>query len=81
MHHSSVTRRSKLLEKLLAGKHDKAFSFDEAEQVLLQSGFMNDGGRGSHRVFRHPDGRKMVLAFHGKTVLPAYIREIRKLLK
>ena len=76
-----VTKRSKLLEKLMAGRSDKAFTFDEAEQVLLQSGFVHDGGKGSHHVYRHIDGRKMVLPHHGKGVLPAYIREIRKLLK
>lgn len=65
----------------MAGNQDKAFSFDEAELLLLQAGFILDGGEGSHRVYRHTDGRKMVLPFHGKNIKPAYIREIRKLLK
>jgi predicted RNA binding protein YcfA (HicA-like mRNA interferase family) len=76
-----MSRRRKLLEKLMAGNQDKAFSFDEAELLLLQAGFILDGGEGSHRVYRHTDGRKMVLPFHGKNIKPAYIREIRKLLK
>ena len=65
----------------MSGTQDRAFSFGDAEQLLLQSGFVMDGGKGSHKVYRHPDGRKMVLPFHGKDIKPAYIREIRKLLK
>ena len=76
-----ISKRKKLLAKLMAGNQDKAFSFDEAELLLLQAGFIADGGEGSHRVYRHPDGRKVVLPFHGKGIKPVYIREIRKLLK
>jgi predicted RNA binding protein YcfA (HicA-like mRNA interferase family) len=76
-----LSKRKKLLERLMAGNQDKAFSFDEAELLLLQAGFILDGGAGSHRVYRHTDGRKMVLPFHGKNLKPVYIREMRKLLK
>lgn len=65
----------------MAGNQDKAFSFEEAELLLLQAGFIRDGGEGSYRVYRHADGRKMVLPFHWKDIKPVYIREIRKLLK
>jgi len=75
-----MTKRAKLLTKLMEGNQDKAFSFDEAEQLLLQAGFILDGGKGSHRVYRHADSRKMVLPCHGKTLKPVYVREIRKLL-
>jgi predicted RNA binding protein YcfA (HicA-like mRNA interferase family) len=76
-----VSRKKKLLEKLMAGTHDKAFTFDEAELLLLQAGFIYDGGEGSHRVYRHSDGRKMVLARHGKNILPVYVKQIRRLLR
>lgn len=76
-----MSRKKKLLEKLMAGDHDKAFTFDEAELLLLQAGFVPDGGEGSHKVYRHPDGRKMVLACHGKSVLPVYIKQIRRVLR
>jgi predicted RNA binding protein YcfA (HicA-like mRNA interferase family) len=78
---SGLSKRKKLLEKLMAGNQDKAFSFEEAELLLLHAAFIRDGGEGSHRVYRHADGRKMVLPFHGKDIKPVYIREIRKLLK
>ncbi len=76
-----MSKREKLLKKLMAGNQDKAFSFEEAELLLLHAGFILDGGKGSHRVYRHADGRKMVLPCHGKEIKPVYIREIRKLLK
>jgi predicted RNA binding protein YcfA (HicA-like mRNA interferase family) len=76
-----LSKKKKLLEKLMAGGQDRAFTFDEAEILLLQAGFVHSSGEGSHRVYRHPDGRRMVLAYHGKTVAPAYVRQIRNLLR
>jgi predicted RNA binding protein YcfA (HicA-like mRNA interferase family) len=75
-----VSKRKKLLEKLASGNKDRAFTFGEAELLLLQAGFVKDGGEGSHRVYRHPDGRKMVLAYHGKEIKPVYIKQVRRLL-
>lgn len=52
----------------------------EAETALGAGGFLSAGGKGSHRVWRHPDGRKVVLACHGSK-LPSYIvRQIRDIL-
>lgn len=65
----------------MSGTQDKGFTFADAELLLLTAGFLRDGGEGSHRVYRHADGRKMVLAHHGKDVKPAYIRQLRELLK
>lgn len=75
-----MSKKAKLLKKLNDANQDRSFSFDEAVSLLLNAGFVKDGGEGSHRVYRHPDGRRMVLTFHGKDVKPCYIREIRKLL-
>lgn len=72
-----VSKKAKLLRKLMAGNQDRSFTFEEAEQLLKYAGFVDDGGKGSHRVYRHPDGRKQVLPYHGKEVKPAYIRQIR----
>jgi hypothetical protein len=33
-----MSKREKLLKKLMAGDQDRAFTFDEAELLLLQSG-------------------------------------------
>jgi predicted RNA binding protein YcfA (HicA-like mRNA interferase family) len=39
-------------------------------QALERDGFLLDHQRGSHRVYYHPDGRRVVLPFHssGQTV-------------
>jgi len=80
VHPGSREQARKALAKLMSGQQDKACTFAEAESLLLQARFVSDGGEGSHRVYRHLDGRKMVLPCHGKNVLPVYIKEIRKLL-
>lgn len=76
-----MSRKAKLRAKLMGGTQDKGFTFADAELLLLTAGFVREGGEGSHRVYRHADGRKMVLARHGKDVKPAYIRQLRPLLK
>ncbi len=75
-----MSKKAKLLEKLMAGTRDLAFTFAEAEQLLLNAGFVLEGGSGSHRVYRHEDSRIQVLAFHGKDIKPIYIKQIRALL-
>ena len=76
-----MSKRAKLRAKLMSGSKDRSFKFADAEMLLFTAGFLRDGGEGSHHVYRHPDGRKMILAYHGKDVKPAYIRQLRELLK
>ncbi|MGQ9477558.1 MAG: type II toxin-antitoxin system HicA family toxin [Candidatus Bipolaricaulia bacterium] len=33
-------------------------------RALEQEGFLLDRRRGSHRIFRHPDGRRVEVVFH-----------------
>lgn len=33
-------------------------------QALHQDGFALQRTRGSHRIYRHPDGRRVVVAYH-----------------
>jgi|GEM_PF-1218039 len=75
-----MSKSEKALRKLMSGESDKNITMDEALYVLTRSGFVLDGGKGSHQVYRHPDGRKMVLPVHGKDIKPIYIRQIRKIL-
>jgi predicted RNA binding protein YcfA (HicA-like mRNA interferase family) len=76
----SVSKVRKAREKIMGGLSDKNVTFAEAVQVLEREGFVQDGGKGSHQVYRHKDGRKMVLPRHGKEIKPVYIRHIRELL-
>lgn len=75
-----LSKKAKLLKKLMSGKQDRSFTFSEAEQLLFDAGFVLDGGKGSHQVYRRADGEKMILPRHGKDVKPVYIRTIRKIL-
>jgi len=34
-------------------------------RALEADGFVLQRVRGSHRIFRHPDGRRVVVAYHG----------------
>jgi len=35
-------------------------------KALQQDGFIFERARGSHYIYRHPDGRRVTLPFHGK---------------
>lgn len=37
----------------------------ELVSALVRDGFALDRGAGSHQVYYHPDGRRVVVAFHG----------------
>lgn len=76
-----MSKAEKALAKILSGTSDKNVTMDEAIYVLERAGFKWDGGKGSHRVYRHDDGRKMTLTVHGNMIKPVYVRQIRNLLK
>lgn len=38
----------------------------QVEKVLLQLGFSPRTGKGSHRVFKHADGRRTVIPMHNR---------------
>ena len=52
----------------------------EVETALRAAGFVRDGGRGSHLVWRHSDGRKAVVPCHGSRLPPYIVRQVRSLL-
>ena len=76
-----VSKAEKVLQKILSGQSDRNVTFDEAVYVLERAGFVRDGGKGSHQVYRAPDGRKIALPCHGKGIKPIYIKQIREFLK
>lgn len=51
------------------------------ETALKAAGFISDGGKGSHRVYRHPDGRRQIVAAQGANVPSYIVRQIRALLE
>lgn len=76
-----MTKAEKILQKILGGDRDKNVTLAEAEYALLRCGFVREGGKGSHRVYRHADGRKMVIPAHGRMIKPIYVKILRGLIQ
>ena len=51
----------------------------EVVRILKQLGFKEVRQKGSHKQFRHPDGRFTTLPFHpGRDISPILLRQIAK---
>ena len=51
----------------------------EVEAILKAPGFGEIRHRGSHKQFRHPDGRQTTVPFHGsRDISPILLRQIIK---
>ena len=50
----------------------------EVEAVLLSLGFAAVRQRGSHRQYRHPDGRGTTVPIHSGDIAPSLLRRIAK---
>lgn len=51
----------------------------EAARILVRLGFNEVRQRGSHKQFRHPDGRGTTLPVHqGRDISPILLRQIAK---
>jgi predicted RNA binding protein YcfA (HicA-like mRNA interferase family) len=49
----------------------------EVASILRKLGFVQVRQRGSHRQYRHPDGRSTTVPFHrGRDISPILLREI-----
>ena len=46
------------------------------EKVLVKSGFIPRSGKGSHLVYRHPNGRRTVIPRHNRPVRIGTLRAI-----
>lgn len=50
---------------------------EQVVAILLRLGFVEVRQRGSHKQFRHPDGRRTTVPFHaGRDIAPALLRQI-----
>jgi len=48
----------------------------EVEKILLKLGFIPRQGKGSHVVFKHPDGRRTVIPAHKHPIRTGTFRAI-----
>ena len=46
------------------------------ERLIKKLGFAESGGSGSHRVYKHRDGRRTTIAFHAKDIKTGTLRQI-----
>jgi predicted RNA binding protein YcfA (HicA-like mRNA interferase family) len=54
-------------------------SAEEVVRLLRRLGFEEARQRGSHRQFRHPDGRATTVPFHrGRDIAPTLLRQIAR---
>jgi predicted RNA binding protein YcfA (HicA-like mRNA interferase family) len=52
---------------------------DEVARILERLGFVEIRQRGSHKQYRHPDGRATTVPFHrGRDIPPTLLRQIAK---
>ena len=50
----------------------------EVVRTLERLGFVEVRQRGSHKQFRHADGRSTTVPFHGRDISPLLLRQICK---
>lgn len=50
----------------------------EVVKILLRLGFVEARQRGSHKQFRHPDGRATTVSDHGEDIHPYMLQQIAK---
>ena len=52
---------------------------NEVSAILMRLGFLEVRQKGSHKQFRHPDGRGTTVPFHkGRDISPILLRQITK---
>jgi predicted RNA binding protein YcfA (HicA-like mRNA interferase family) len=61
-----MSKAEKLATKILSGKSDKNFDFDDLCYVLARAGFETRSGRGSHRIY-YKDGVVEIIAAQWKS--------------
>jgi predicted RNA binding protein YcfA (HicA-like mRNA interferase family) len=55
--------------------------FGELLKLVRQHGWVLDRTRGSHYIFRKPDGTAYPVPVHHGKVKPVYVRQIKKMLE
>lgn len=50
----------------------------EMERVLRKTGFVPQVGKGSHKRFKHPNGRRTVLSYHARNIPKPIVSKILK---
>ena len=76
-----MSRIRKAVSKLLEGRSDANFAFDDLCFVLERAGFTRRAGRGSHCIFFHDGVAEIVnIQPRGGQAKPYQVRQVRDLL-
>ena len=68
-----MARDEKLFARLQSGR---SVTFDELERLARAFGFQLDRIRGSHPIYRHPQGGRLNLQPTGKDAKPYQIKQL-----
>ncbi len=76
-----MSKAEKLATKILSGKSDKNFDFDDLCYVLVRAGFETRSGRGSHRIY-YKDGVVEIINIQPRNgkAKPYQVKQVRELL-
>ena len=78
---SGMGRAEKLAAKILSGKSDKNFAFNDLCYVLERAGFRSRSGRGSHRIY-YKEGVVEIVNVQPRNgkAKPYQVKQVRELL-
>jgi predicted RNA binding protein YcfA (HicA-like mRNA interferase family) len=76
-----MSKAEKLAARILSGRSDQNFSFDDLCHVIECAGFQMRSGRGSHRIY-YKDGVVEILNVQprGGKAKPYQVKQVRELL-
>jgi predicted RNA binding protein YcfA (HicA-like mRNA interferase family) len=75
-----MTKRQKLLEQLL--KFPVEMRYSDVKKILEGFGYQEDGGKGSHFVFRQADHEPITISKkHGKMIKRYQLKDLAKALE
>jgi hypothetical protein len=76
-----MSRKEKLILKLLSGTADSNFDFDDLVQILVWFEFIERKGKGSHRVFFKSGIKDMInLQPKASKAKPYQVKQVREFL-
>ena len=76
-----MSKAEKLAARILSGRSDKNFAFDDLCYVLERAGFQSRSGRGSHRIY-YKDGVVEIVNIQPRNAKakPYQVKQVRELL-
>ncbi len=77
-----MSKAEKLAAKLLTGRSDRNFSFDDLCHLIEKAGFESRGGKGSHRIYAKIGIMEIinVQPRSGGEAKPYQVKQVRELL-